>query len=108
MICSVSGASILREATRFRFKAAPARLLELSMWGWPVTHCGKCVTIAAARFPKLFAALATGRSGWGPEVDVTLAPIHSRITLRYCHDIAVRARPLGEILVIGLTVVARR
>jgi hypothetical protein len=46
--------------------------------------------------------------GLGPEVDVTLAPLHSRITLRYCHDIAVRARPLGEILVIGLTVLARR
>jgi hypothetical protein len=46
--------------------------------------------------------------GLGPEVDITLAPIRSRITLRYCHDIAVRARPLGQIMLIGLTVLARR
>lgn len=46
--------------------------------------------------------------GLGPEVDITLAPISSRITLRYCHDIAVKARPLGQIMLIGLTVSARR
>jgi hypothetical protein len=46
--------------------------------------------------------------GLGPEIDVTVAPIRSRITLRYCHDVAVRARPLGQILVLGLTVLAWR
>lgn len=46
--------------------------------------------------------------GLGPEVDFTLARIRSRITLRYCHDIAVKARPLGQIMVIGLTILARR
>jgi hypothetical protein len=46
--------------------------------------------------------------GLGPEVDITLAPIRGRVTLRYCHDIAVKARPLGQILVIGLTVLAHR
>jgi len=46
--------------------------------------------------------------GLGPEIDITLAPARSRITLRYCHDVAVNARPLGQTLVIGLTILARR
>lgn len=45
--------------------------------------------------------------GLGPEIDIRL-PIHSRITVRYCHDVAVLTRPLGQILVFGLTVSARR
>jgi hypothetical protein len=35
--------------------------------------------------------------GLGPEIDITLAAIRGRISLRYCHDIAVRARPLGQL-----------
>jgi hypothetical protein len=46
--------------------------------------------------------------GMGPEIDLTLAPIRSRITVRYCRDVIVKARPLGQILVLGLTIVARR
>ena len=46
--------------------------------------------------------------GLGPELNSTLAPIRSQITLRYCRDIAVESRPLGHILVLQLTVLARR
>jgi hypothetical protein len=46
--------------------------------------------------------------GVGPEINSTLAPIRSQITLRYCRDIAVKARPQGQILVIQLTILARR
>ena len=46
--------------------------------------------------------------GLGPEIDLTVAPIRSRITVRYCRDVVAKARPLGHILVIGLTIVARR
>jgi hypothetical protein len=46
--------------------------------------------------------------GLGPEIDITVAPIRSRITLRYCRDVVVNARPLGQVLVVGLTVVALR
>jgi hypothetical protein len=46
--------------------------------------------------------------GVGPELDSTLAPIRSRITVRYCRDIAVKSRPLGHILVIQLTILVRR
>jgi hypothetical protein len=46
--------------------------------------------------------------GLGPEIDVTLTAVRSRITLRYCRDVAVNARPLGQVMVIGLTIVARR
>jgi hypothetical protein len=46
--------------------------------------------------------------GLGPEIDVRLAPIRSRLTARYCRDVSVNSRPLGRILVVGLTVLARR
>jgi hypothetical protein len=46
--------------------------------------------------------------GLGPEIDFTLAPLRSRIALRYCHDVAVNARPLGQVMVVGLTILARR
>ncbi len=46
--------------------------------------------------------------GLGPELDSTLAPIRSRITVRYCRDVAVKSRPLGHILIIQLTILARR
>jgi hypothetical protein len=41
--------------------------------------------------------------GLGPEIGVTLTSIRGRLIVRYCHDILVRARPLGHILVIGFT-----
>jgi hypothetical protein len=46
--------------------------------------------------------------GLGPEIDITLAPVRSRITLRYCHDVLVNARPSGQVMVIGLTILMRR
>jgi hypothetical protein len=46
--------------------------------------------------------------GLGPEIDVTVAPIHSQISVRYCRDIEVKARQMGQILVIQLAIVARR
>ena len=78
------------------------------MWDWLPTHCGKCVTIAAPTFPNLYAAPVTGAVGLGPEIDITLAPIRSRITVRYCRDVVVNARPLGQVLVFGLTIMALR
>jgi hypothetical protein len=44
--------------------------------------------------------------GLGPEVDVTVAPLRTRLTLRYEHDFGVRSRPQGQILVVGVTVAA--
>lgn len=46
--------------------------------------------------------------GLGPEIDISWAAIRSRFTLRYCHDVAVRTRPFGQILVFGVTVLAHR
>jgi len=45
--------------------------------------------------------------GVGPEINSTLAPIRSQITLRYCRDITVKSRPQGRILIIQLTILAR-
>ncbi len=44
--------------------------------------------------------------GLGPEVDVFLAPIRTKLTVRYEHDLASRSRPQGQILVVGLTFAA--
>jgi hypothetical protein len=44
--------------------------------------------------------------GLGPEVDVTLPPIRSRLTARYEHDIAVASRQFGQIVYLGLTAFA--
>lgn len=46
--------------------------------------------------------------GVGPEINSTIAPIRSQITLRYCRDVSVRSRPLGHILVIQFTILAKR
>jgi hypothetical protein len=67
--------------------------------------------VRADRGADLPAALRGARDlafGLGPEIDVAVAPIRSRITVRYCRDVDVKARPLGRILVIGLTILARR
>jgi hypothetical protein len=41
--------------------------------------------------------------GLGPEVDVIIRVARLRITVRYTHDIEAKARPLGQLLVVGLT-----
>lgn len=46
--------------------------------------------------------------GLGPEADATLAPIRSQITVRYCRDVVVKSRPLGHVLIIQFTILARR
>ena len=63
------------------------------------------------RGAALPAALAGARDlalGLGPELDSTFAPIRSQITVRYCRDVAATARPLGHILVLQITILARR
>jgi hypothetical protein len=44
--------------------------------------------------------------GAGPEIDVVIPPIRSRVGLRYEHDIVCASRPWGQLLVLELTVVA--
>jgi hypothetical protein len=81
------------------------RFLDLGLAGYGLWQ------VRDDRGADLPAALRGARDrafGLGPEVDITLARIRSRITLRYCHDVAVRARPLGQVIVIGLTILARR
>lgn len=61
-----------------------------------------------ADLPDSLRGARTRAFGLGPEVNMTVPRIRGRITVRYCHDIAVRARPSGQILVIGLTIRAAR
>jgi len=46
--------------------------------------------------------------GLGPELDVALPPLASRLTARFEWDLDGRARPIGTILVVGITVVGAR
>ncbi len=46
--------------------------------------------------------------GLGPEIDVTVRPLRSRITARWLWDLDGRARPVGTILVAGISVLAWR
>lgn len=41
--------------------------------------------------------------GLGPEVGFNLAPIRSKVTMRYEHDLAAKSRPVGQIFVLSLT-----
>ncbi len=61
-----------------------------------------------ADLPPALRGLRDRDLGLGPEIDATFAPIRTRITVRYCRDVVVRARPLGRILVVGVTILARR
>jgi hypothetical protein len=42
--------------------------------------------------------------GAGPEIDVTIAPIRGQVSVRYEHDLIVRARPHRQVFVIQLVV----
>ena len=41
--------------------------------------------------------------GLGLELGVTVAEAHSRVTVRWAHDLAAASRPQGQIVVVGLT-----
>jgi hypothetical protein len=41
--------------------------------------------------------------GLGAELAVTIAEARSRVTVRYTHDLAAAARPLGQLLLFDLT-----
>lgn len=63
------------------------------------------------RGPDLPAALRGARErvfGLGPEVDILVPALQSRLSARFAWDIAGRARPVGTILVLGLSTVVWR
>jgi hypothetical protein len=61
---------------------------------------------AGSDLPPMLQGARDRTFGAGPEIDVTVAPIRSRIILRYEHDFASESRPSGQILLIGLTAAA--
>jgi hypothetical protein len=56
--------------------------------------------------PQALRGLRDIAYGAGPELDVNVAPIHGQVSVRYEHDLFVRARPLGQVLVVQLVVAA--
>jgi hypothetical protein len=108
------GIDITRGDT-FQFQGGAGKILRLS--GKALQTVGIGVAgyglwqVRDDRGADLPAALRGARDlalGVGPELSATLAPIRSQITFRYCRDIAVKSRPKGQILVVQLTILARR
>ena len=59
-----------------------------------------------ADLPRVLRGLRDTAFGAGPEVDIAVAPIRGHLSVRYEHDLSVRARPLGQVFVIQLVVAA--
>jgi hypothetical protein len=59
-----------------------------------------------ADLPPVLRGLRDTAYGAGPEIDVTIAAIRGKVSLRYEHDLVVRARPHGQVFVIQLVVAA--
>jgi hypothetical protein len=57
-----------------------------------------------ADLPQVLRGQRDRSYGLGPEMSVAIAPIATRVTVRYEHEFAVRSRPEGQILVLELDV----
>ena len=55
--------------------------------------------------PASLQSAREGVFGLGPEVDILVPALRSRLSARFAWDIAGKARPVGTILVLGLSMV---
>jgi hypothetical protein len=81
------------------------RILEVGLAGyalWQVTDD------RGTALPAVLRGARDRAFGLGPELDLLVPAIRTRVTLRYEHDFGVESRPGGEILVVGATVAAWR
>jgi len=58
--------------------------------------------------PKILSGARERVYGLGPEIGVVIPAIQSRFTVRWEWDLGARARPVGNLLLVGLTVLAWR
>lgn len=82
-----------------------ARVVALGGAGyalWQVTDDG------GSALPPVLAGARDVDYGLGPEVDVTVPALRAKVTARYTHDLLVRSRPSGEVVVIAIGVSAWR
>jgi hypothetical protein len=61
---------------------------------------------SGADLPRVLRGLRDTAYGAGPELDITIAAIRGQVSLRYEHDLVVRARPHGQVFVIQLAIAA--
>ena len=54
---------------------------------------------SGADLPPIVRGARDRTYGIGGEIDVTIAEAHSRVIVRYAHDVGARSRPEGQILV---------
>lgn len=62
---------------------------------------------AGSDLPRVLRGARDRIFGVGPEVNVLVPPIRSRLSVRYERELGARTRPQGQVLVLGLTFVAR-
>jgi hypothetical protein len=55
--------------------------------------------------PPVLAGARDRAFGVGAEMDFVIRPLRTALVVRYTHDVAVQARPLGQLLLIGFTVI---
>ena len=61
---------------------------------------------SGADLPPSFAARAIEAYGFGPELGLVVPALRGRFTLRYMHDFASESRPVGQLLLFGVTIAA--
>jgi hypothetical protein len=77
------------------------RVIDLGLVGyalWQVTDD------RGSALPPLLAGARDVDYGLGGELDAAVPALRTKVTLRYTHDVVVRSRPLGQSIVIGLTI----
>lgn len=63
---------------------------------------------SGADLPSVVRGARDRSYGFGPELGLVVPALRGRFTLRYMHDFASESRPVGQLLLIGLTVAAWR
>jgi hypothetical protein len=59
---------------------------------------------AGSALPAAVRGARDAAYGLGPEIDVTIPTIRTRLAMRYEHDVVVHSRPLGQTFLVTLTV----
>ncbi len=80
-----------------------ARIVDIGVAGyalWQVTDD------RGSALPPVLAGARDVDYGLGPELDVTMPALRTKLIVRYTHDVAVRSRPLGQLVVFAVEVQA--
>jgi hypothetical protein len=78
-----------------------AKIFDLGVAGyalWQVTDD------SGSALPPVLAGARDVDYGLGPELDISVPALRTKVTARYTHDVAVRSRALGSLVLIAVSV----